>query len=875
MASTDQSGVYEGVVPPSIAYGKCFLDVGYLSFDTSDDADELPEQRAPKLAKLFLSANISGAVVGPNSKIYSVESTVLYSNDGHFEFWAIDGNHSSLSVQGWNWNAQLTIDGKVIASFTFSPESTSSNPHNLGVDFPIAKPTSGTVQLLGPGFVSATLDDRGHLLITPTSGSNIDAGSIGASPAQITKAIKDSANASSLASSAKDDAEAAQASAALSAKASQDSANLVDAPADAVMATTITTDGTQTRTAVETTVDAHLGGDSKNFLSKLPTIALGVKTDAFRLTTSSDGDQSAALAAFFADATLSGIRRIAGTVMLGSTVRVPSGVTVDARRATFQQTTPKTVLLKVASGSRISGGKFVGLSTDYVAGTNTSPASIAIYCDGPATSPDTTAIEDVTTIGFAGAGVYGLNAKVLIDGCEFYGVHNLNGIIIPSLDSSCFGLYLNGGCDDAIVRDSHFENTSIGLIGSMDSHRMTLSGLRFKNIPGQHGAYLQNGTGLLVSDIGGDNVNLNLVKLQQGSSAMEDAQAPSFTSVTGRSIGDCVLSINNIANSLPEFGNTLAGSYKIYSATVAKITGYNSGRLLYLGSLRGGVVSDAVGYNCGSDGLTILDCQDLLAENVVMNTTGNVGVRFTTATGAQNQRITLRGARTNNPGNSGQAGQGYGVFVVGDSTGNDGRDITIDGLQAYATNGKMQSGLLVSATANQESLKVRNSSVRGFSSRAYQLASATRDLAEWSNNDSGGSGTSTLNFPVGRPVRTGSVGDGFRYVCNSLPTSGVFLNGDRIEISPVVPGGVAQYVCTATGGCFSGMWTASKDYTVGTYVRTAPGRVIQCIVAGTSGTVEPVVSGAVGSATFVDGGVTWQYMASAPATLKATSTVAA
>ena len=146
---SDQPGIFVGELPPEIVYGKCFLDVAYLSFDTEDDVDEYPEERRPSSMKLALTPNVSGPVVGGDYKIYTITSTVLTSASGHIEFWAIDGNRTDLSIQGWNWTAVLTVDGKILGTFSFSPDSTTSVPKNLGEDFPLGKSISGTLVTKG------------------------------------------------------------------------------------------------------------------------------------------------------------------------------------------------------------------------------------------------------------------------------------------------------------------------------------------------------------------------------------------------------------------------------------------------------------------------------------------------------------------------------------------------------------------------------------------------------------------------------------------------------------------------------------------------------------------------------------------------------
>jgi len=146
----DQPGVYEGTLDPGTVYGKCYLNVSYATFDTADDDDDFPERRVPTTASLTLTPNVGGALLGADSEIIVVSAKTLTTTDGHFEFWCIDGSHSSLNPSGWNWNARLNVDGALINSFNFTPDSTNVDPINLGTFFSIKDASTGTVLLPGP-----------------------------------------------------------------------------------------------------------------------------------------------------------------------------------------------------------------------------------------------------------------------------------------------------------------------------------------------------------------------------------------------------------------------------------------------------------------------------------------------------------------------------------------------------------------------------------------------------------------------------------------------------------------------------------------------------------------------------------------------------
>lgn len=127
---TTQPGIYEGPLPPSFAFGRCVLDVAYASFDSPDDADNLPEKRRPVRAALELTPNLTGAF-GAAGTLYGPVGVTLTTENGVFDFWAIDSTNSTVTPAGWSWKAALKVDGVAWSRFEFTPDSTSTDPLNL------------------------------------------------------------------------------------------------------------------------------------------------------------------------------------------------------------------------------------------------------------------------------------------------------------------------------------------------------------------------------------------------------------------------------------------------------------------------------------------------------------------------------------------------------------------------------------------------------------------------------------------------------------------------------------------------------------------------------------------------------------------------
>lgn len=176
-------GIYAGTLPADIPAGRCTLSIRLGTFDTADDPDDKPEQRIPTGATLTLTPNVTGPVILPDGTIMVVKGTVLTSDTGTFDFWAIDGQHASVNPTGWNWTATLKIDASTQVKFTFSPDSTSPTPLNLGTRIPISDPQTGVATVVGRGVASISVDpDTSHVLFVMSDNTTYDAGSIPPGP---------------------------------------------------------------------------------------------------------------------------------------------------------------------------------------------------------------------------------------------------------------------------------------------------------------------------------------------------------------------------------------------------------------------------------------------------------------------------------------------------------------------------------------------------------------------------------------------------------------------------------------------------------------------------------------------------------------------
>ncbi|MFD9628790.1 right-handed parallel beta-helix repeat-containing protein [Peribacillus muralis] len=90
---------------------------------------------------------------------------------------------------------------------------------------------------------------------------------------------------------------------------------------------------------------------------------------------------------------------------------------------------------------------------------------------------------------------------------------------------------------------------------------------------------------------------------------------------------------------------------------------------------------------------------------------------------------------------------------------------------------------------------------------------------------------------------------------STIPSSGFFTVGQKVENTNVIAGGFLGWICVKAGYANTNAWTANKAYNINTFVHSN-NKVYKAIVVGTSGTAAP--SHTTGKA--IDGGVTWEYV---------------
>lgn len=415
---------------------------------------------------------------------------------------------------------------------------------------------------------------------------------------------------------------------------------------------------------------------------------------------------------------------VRGAFSVAGAITVPAAATIlGDKQTTITQTTSNSTTFSVGANATLDGLAIVGKGTDYVAGTGT-PTAL-----GVSVTADNVTVRNCTISNHAGAGIRLNNANHFrCSNTRIFGVSP--GQTIPAVDSSCFGVYILTATNSTFT-NVEISDCSIGLITSVGCTHLSLQGLKIHDIPGQHGCYIQNATGLNIAGVDVWSINLNGVKLQLNNTVTSDSLAASIANISANNCGDTALTINNIDTAL---------TYKYRALSVANVSAVACGRGLYLGSVRGGTVSNVSVYNCVNDAFTLIDCQNIEGQGWVGDTVGRIGVRFTSATGTVQDRIRLRGLRLHNCGNNNEVNNLYGIYML------QGSNVTLDGPIVTATNGFMQYGLFLSSAVagDQNTFAMRDAEFSGDTGTSARFQSTVTGVKDWGNNRFSGS---ILNKP--------------------------------------------------------------------------------------------------------------------------------
>lgn len=142
-------------------------------------------------------------------------------------------------------------------------------------------------------------------------------------------------------------------------------------------------------------------------------------------------------------------------------------------------------------------------------------------------------------------------------------------------------------------------------------------------------------------------------------------------------------------------------------------------------------------------------------------------------------------------------------------------------------------------------------------------------IVEQGNDFLGATAAYSLATPL---IRFDQHGVRHSYVTAS-PTMGVWQASAQALNTATAAGGSPGWVVTTAGGGSSATWAATTAYSAAAWIKTSTGKVLECVVAGTSSGSEPSPSTI--DATVTDGTVTWVYRSATSAVFKAMPNVAA
>lgn len=408
-----------------------------------------------------------------------------------------------------------------------------------------------------------------------------------------------------------------------------------------------------------------------------------------------------------------------GSYKIAGNLNVPANTAVRgaAGSTTITQTAVNTIAMTVTSGCSVSGVNFVGRgASGYNATAETNEKLLHVLNAAGAT------VRDCKFTQIASAGIY-------VQGSTDVRLENLTVVgpgspTIAAGDGICYGIYLDSS-SRVTVTDCDISELCQGIIAALTVTDLIVSDCTIYNIRGQHGMYLQNGNGVLLSGINFFTIALNGVKVQLSASSTADSKGLTISNIVGRSVADTVVILEHTDAALAK---------KFVGVKITGIIGIDSLRTVYTKSIRGGIISDITSINSTREAITILDCWDLTISNLLANTVGRSGIRLGIVTNGTNERVTIQDCQIRNPGQANVAGTQYGVYISAGTA-----DITIDGLIVTATNTFMVYGVFFEAGA-QASFTLMNSDISGST---VDLPVSVRGLAEgmkrWHNNKLSGS----------------------------------------------------------------------------------------------------------------------------------------
>lgn len=497
------------------------------------------------------------------------------------------------------------------------------------------------------------------------------------------------------------------------------------------------------------------------------------------IKTAQGGDETAALNAFLAAESPINAKRLVGNFSVSGSLTIPAGLYLDLTAATITQTGVDQTTLAPGAGVTIVGGTLTGKGTDYVATTTPTPKAIGIKVDAANVRVMQTRITR-----HANAGIY-VNASdfnatsVRIDGVAATQA-------IPSNDAACFGIYINGGTRHSFT-DVDIRGVSIGIIGALVCTYIAMTNVRISNVLGQHGVYLQEATGLNVNGLQLSDIAFHGIKVQLYSGSTVDSVGCSIVGVTANTCGDAAVILYNS-------DTDLTSAKRLRSVTVSNVTASDCSRALFLGSIRGGTVSNIVSRNATGSTIIMIDCQDVLVGNVLSEGSGRMGIHGITGTGAATQRIRFSNIRIKSPAAANVASNVYGVYIDGGTT--DWSGITFDGLDITSGNANMVYGFFF-AGGEQETLRVRDAVLQGSVTTDVRLAAGPKAVAEWLNVRMANA-AAPVNFPA-TALPSGGTGLTNEYFNNAIPTAGTYRLGDRVWNNAPAASGTIGWVCTAAG----------------------------------------------------------------------------
>lgn len=461
---------------------------------------------------------------------------------------------------------------------------------------------------------------------------------------------------------------------------------------------------------------------------------------------------------------------------ISDSLRLRNGSHLDLRGAKIIQKTAQTPIFdaQTTEGVRIFGGELEGAKSFVNSPTSQDIGVLADNASDMALSWLT-----LRNFGYAGFRCQVGGEAFDIRDCTAIGFANELG---PE-DRNNMGFCLGG--TSISLQGCRVSNTAQGLIVVEKSSSVSLVGNLIKDIPVEHGMYLD--TSVRNVDVIGNvlrNIEHMGIKIQWYDAG--DFGSPENLMITGNSIYGCGDTGIAALNSQPTSPTPLyARNVSITNNTISEITG-SAIIARYVQAMK---ISGNNAYSVQQRGIST---DSILSGSITDNDLTNIQLYGIECYGPHRGLVVSRNKLRN-------------VGLTGTSNPSLAMGITVSGGQGFEIHSNRVDNELFNLTyginvevAVSAGSSVRDNYVRGYISAGIRLPASLLPLDYFGGNIS--YGQSSVNAVVNLPsVILQGPGRIAKYSGNAAPTTGTWTKGDRVEAIEPDPGQPSEWICVLSG----------------------------------------------------------------------------